>query len=182
MSHIVTCRVCKKQFDTESLSIKEWIKPRNRLYYHTKCYDDWKNGKDKITTANNDIEFWYDAIVDFLYFVKKIDLDFAKFQNQWKSFTAAGKNMTPKGIYFSVLYYYDIMKGNPEKSQGGIGIIPYIYNDAAKYWVEEENRRVGTIDSIIKQIEERANRPTQKIIKAQTKKVDKWDLNNLGGE
>lgn len=48
--HIVKCRVCNVQFDTEALPRDEWVMPSNRYYYHTKCYETWKKIKTIIVT------------------------------------------------------------------------------------------------------------------------------------
>lgn len=44
------------------------------------------------------------------------------------------KNYSYSGMYKSLKYFFEI-KGNPiEKANGGIGIIPWIWDDALKYW------------------------------------------------
>lgn len=92
--------------------------------------------------------------------------------------------MTPKGIYFAVRYYYDILKGNAEKAQGGIGIVPNIYNDSAQYWVDLENKKSGTLEAIVEQIRQREARPVRYIQKTEkkTKPKTKWSLDNIEGE
>lgn len=35
-------------------------------------------------------------------------------------------------------YWYEIKKNDPVKSGGGIGIVPYIYKEALKYWKKEK--------------------------------------------
>ena len=92
--------------------------------------------------------------------------------------------MTPKGIYFAVRYYYDVLKGDVNKAQGGIGIVLNIYNDSAQYWVDLENKKEGTLEAIIKQIKEREARPVKMIQKPtkDNKPKAKWSLDNIEGE
>ena len=41
--HIVKCRICGQEFDTNTLTEGEdWIMPSKNWYYHVKCYTDWK--------------------------------------------------------------------------------------------------------------------------------------------
>lgn len=178
--HIVKCRICHQSFDTEQLDKKDWVMPNPRCYYHTSCYEDWKVNKDNVKASNKDIVFWYESLVDYLYRDVKMSINFAKLKNQWENFTKPNK-YTPKGVYFAIRYYYDVLHGDAEKAQGGIGIVNSIYSDAAQYWVDLENKKSGTIDAIIKQIEERKARPVQKIVKTQveTKDKTKWKLEDV---
>ena len=43
-------------------------------------------------------------------------------------------NYTYTGILKALVYFYEVKKNSLEKSQGGIGIVPYIYNDAYNYY------------------------------------------------
>lgn len=175
MAHEVMCRLCKKRFDTE---IEEAVVIGKKSYYHKKCYDDWKENKDSAKGTMSE-DFWYEAMVDFLYRDIKASLDFSKLKSQWDNFTHT--NMTPKGIYFAVRYFYDVKNGDPTKSLGGIGIVKNIYNESAQYWVDRENKKAGTLEAIIQQIQTRDARPVQKIVKSTTEKKDKakWSLEGV---
>ena len=176
MAHIVMCRLCKKRFDTET---EEAVIIGKQSYYHKACYEDWKKNKDD-AKGNMSAEFWYEAMVDYLYRDAKVSLDFTKLQSQWTNFTKPGNNMTPKGIYFTVRYFYDVQKGDPTKAQGGIGIVKTIYNESAQYWVDRENRRAGTLEAIIEQIKSRDARPVQKILQRERKKdKSKFKLDDI---
>ena len=50
------------------------------------------------------------------------------------------------------------MGGKSDKSEGGIGIIPYIYADSTAYWQEKYMRQKEVLELIEKQMEERRNR------------------------
>ena len=43
-------------------------------------------------------------------------------------------NYSYTGILKALKYFYEIKKNNIDKSQNGIGIVPYIYNDAFNYY------------------------------------------------
>ena len=177
MAHIVKCRLCKKQFDTEQ---EPFILVGQKSYYHKDCYDQWIKTRNTATTTNNDEDFWKESVIDYLYRDIKMSMDFQKIESQWVNFLKPEKKMTPKGIYFALKYFFEVAHGSKEKSQGGIGIVPSIYNDAAEYWVNLENRKAGTIDAIIEQIRERAARPVQIVVpQKQQKKKTKFNLDEV---
>lgn len=174
MAHEVMCRLCKKRFDTEK---EEAVIIGQKAYYHKTCYDEWKRNKDDMNAKMSD-DFWYEAMVDYLYRDVKVSLDFVKIKSQWNSFTR--NNMTPKGIYFSIRYFYDVQKGNPEKALGGIGIVKNIYTESVQYWIQREDEKKGTLEAIIQQIKAREDRPVQQIIKKEkTNKKTKWSLEGV---
>ena len=167
--HLVMCRVCKQQFDTNSgKEGVDWIKPNKTHYYHLGCYNNWKNNTKDINGQADD-ELWFDSLVEFLYHDMKININFAKIRNQWTSFIKKGE--TAKGIYFAARYYFDYMKGDVGKSNGGIGIIPYVYEESCIYWANRELREHGLLNKIEQQLMERKN---QKLITIKTtKQTDK---------
>jgi hypoxanthine phosphoribosyltransferase len=51
-----------------------------------------------------------------------------------------GEGMTYKGMTNALKYFYDVKKNSIEKSNNGIGIIPWVYEEAQKYF---ENKTIG---------------------------------------
>lgn len=148
--HIVKCRFCKENFDTSELEEGvDWIMPSNKFYYHLECYTQLLSAKNDIKKTIGD-DLWYDVVKDYLYKDLKIDVDFAKLDSQWNSFTKNGK--TPKGIYFALKYYYGHLHNDPSKANGGIGIIPYIYEDGCRYWIERERIEHGICEKLEQQV------------------------------
>lgn len=169
MSHIIQCRICRVKFDTDQ---EEFVLVGQKSYYHKKCYEEWIKNRNQ-AAANGDEDFWKESVIDYLYRDVKMSINFAKLDNQWANFTKPERKMTPKGIYFAIRYYYDVMKGDKEKALGGIGIVPNIYRDSAQYWTDLENRKRGTLDAIIEQIKSREARPVVNIKKTEKKKDKK---------
>jgi len=176
--HEVQCRLCKKRFDTET---EETVLIGKKSYYHKECYDMWINQKNK-PGATLDTDFWKEALIDYLYRdVGMPRMNFMKIDNQWKNFIKKDNNMTPKGIYFAIRYFYEVKKGNIEKAQGGIGIVPSIYKESAQYWTELESRKAGTLEAIIEQINSRKQREVKTITKKESPKKPKtkWSLDEI---
>ena len=154
--HIVHCRVCGEDIDINSSH--DWVLPVTNMYYHTKCYDDWvaRKADRNLTTTRNDDE-WFDLLKDYIYRdIKLPKIDWPKVTNQWKNFTKTVG--TPKGVYFAVIYYYEVLHGDAEAAKGGIGIVKNIYQESATYWRNLEEKREGVLEDIVKQMTARANR------------------------
>lgn len=160
MAHKVKCRACGEIFDTEK---EPWIMPSVNHYYHQDCYDQWARKQGSIEAKLSDEE-WFEALKYYLNHVVKAPIDWKKMTSQWTNFLKQKK--TAKGIYFAIRYFYDVEKGDKEKSQGGIGIVSLIYQDSCNYWTERFKRDVTIIDRIEQQAREqmmqRVNRVGQK--------------------
>jgi len=176
MAHIVQCRICKEKMDIDQV---EFVKVGQKAYYHKECYDVWVANRQNPNGEFSE-DFWYESVIDYLYRDVKMDMDFMKIRSQWAHFIKPEKKMTPKGVYFALRYFYEVMNGESTKADGGIGIVPYIYKTSAQYWTELENKKKGTLDAIIAQIQERKSRPVV-ALKKEKKREDKtkWTLDEV---
>lgn len=168
MAHIVHCRSCGGAFNRDVLIEGiDWVKPSNLQYYHKNCYEQWAKKQGKLEGKMSDDE-WFEALRYYLNHIVKIPIDWKKLSSQWKNLLKQKK--TAKGIYFSVKYFYDVMNGDKEKSQGGIGIVSYIYQDSCNYWEEKFLKDSTILDKIEKQAKEQARVLSHKVVQTQTKK------------
>ena len=139
-AHIVQCRVCKQKIEIKQEEKDVvWIMPSKLWYYHMKCYDEWKNSKE------HDDRNWNDMIFDLIARDLKGEYNFMMVQKQIDNFV--NKQMTKKGIYFT-LYFHYVIKNNKWQSQYGIGIVPNIYKEATSYWIDREDKKSGILDQI----------------------------------
>lgn len=170
---IVHCRVCKKPIDRNKLTENiDWVMPSKNWFYHIDCYKTWCEGKSnyKDITKKETQEEYLENIKYYLYKDLKINVNFSKLTQQIQTFLKRG--YTLKGILFTLIYFYDIQKGSIDKSQGGIGIVPYVYEDAKQYWIEQTTKQYDILNIIEKQIEQRRARDTIIIKKKdKTKKI-----------
>lgn len=153
---LVHCRRCHIEIDRDNQT--DWVMPSKGWYYHTSCYEDFVKKKGNIKEGDISIEvdddLWKSAVYDYLRRDLKMSVNYVKFTSQWENFLK--KNMTAKGIYFSLRYFYEIAHGDPKKSENGIGIVPHIYNEGTCYWGERNQRNKGIcarIEAQIKQAE-----------------------------
>lgn len=62
--------------------------------------------------------------------------------------------MTYRQIENALIYWFDIKENSSDSSvtRGGIGIVPYVFEDSEKYWAERE--RLQQIRKTIQQVQE----------------------------
>lgn len=187
MAHIVQCRICKQKINTDKET--NWIRPVEKMYYHKDCYEDF--GKKKGAIREGDIEVeadddvWRSAVYDYLRLDLKASVNYTKFLSQWNNFLK--KDMTAKGMYFALRYFYEVANGDPKKSENGIGIIPHIYNEGTCYWGERNQRNKGICARIEAQIKQSMNAKVQVIYRKREDKpkegwIDFEDVENMEDE
>lgn len=184
---LVECRVCKQKFnrlDPNLIEGVDWVKPVNLHYYHKKCYEDFAKKKGQIGKDGIELEadelVWKTATEDYLKRDLKISIDYKRFNSQWKKFVEKD-GRTPKGIYFTIRYFYDVCRGLTEKSEGGIGIVSHVYEDATAYWGERNQKDKGIVARIEQQIKEAAAQNVVKVNLKQPKKKVKSAAEMLAG-
>lgn len=163
---LVHCRICKGAIDRQNQQEgSEWVMPVEKWYYHTTCYEDFGKKKGAIRegdlTIEADDDLWRAAVYDYLKKDLKMPLNYTKFLSQWKNFLK--KDMTAKGIYFTLRYFYEVAHGDPNKSENGIGIVPHVYNEGTCYWGERNQRDKGICDRIEAQVRAADARRVMKI-------------------
>ncbi|WP_099301924.1 hypothetical protein [Bacillus sp. Marseille-P3800] len=123
----VKCPYCKEQLDRES------GKKIGNRYYHTECLekkDQEENSKAKSTEKEKQE---LRELQDYLWFElyeKKVQFPFL--MKQVKSLKDEHEYRY-KGMELALRYHYDLM-GNLMQEGHGIGIIPYVYEDAKKHY------------------------------------------------
>lgn len=115
--HIVKCVYCNKNFDIDS---EKYQKINSRRYAHLNC-------NEQANISTDDIVRYAKQILKEKANVKLICIQIQKFINM---------GFTYNGIYYTLIYWYEVKKNSADKSMGGIGIVPYIYNEAKKYWAD----------------------------------------------
>lgn len=172
---LVKCRICGRKDIDRNVEIEgiDWIMPSKNYFYHKKCYDDWKHSEPKKD------EEWIHYIYDFLSRDLKVSYNWHMCENQRENFIKKNK-FTNKGIFFSLKYFYEIKKGDWNKSNQGIGIVSYIYSEACNYWVAQERLKNGTCKKIEEQMRQARDRETKVIYHKKDKGNKKIDLSLIG--
>lgn len=115
----VKCVYCDKIFDKD----KEPWKQVGTRYAHEACYnahwtpdDEWPNRM-------------YTEIISKVF---GPGYDFKKMERQRAKFNKEG--LSNKEIYMSLYYFYIVQNHSTARSNGGIGIVPYVVDDAIDYF------------------------------------------------
>lgn len=121
--HLVKCFYCGQTFDANE---EEYVKPRANRYAHKACHESADSAKTK---EERDKELLFDYI-KYLFKVNTVPIKIVK---QLEKYTKEN-NYTYSGIYKTLKYFYEIKGNSIEKANGGIGIVPYQYQEAYIYW------------------------------------------------
>ena len=175
-NNIVHCRVCGREIHKSTTREGiDWIMPSRNYYFHKSCYDNWRNSN------SGDDQFWVDRMYDLLARDLKMSYDFWVCEGQRKKFLK--KNMTNKGIYYTLLWFYTVNNGDRSKARGGIGIVEYVYNQACSYWVELEERHAGILSQIDEQLCARERENAQIVVRkavTRSSKKSTYDFSDVG--
>lgn len=160
---LVECRICKSKDIDRNTQIEgvDWIMPSRGWYYHKSCYDTWKQ-----STPATDEEYRA-FIFDFIARDLKVSYDYHMCKAQIDKFVRENK-MTVKGIFFALKYFYEIKGGDWDKGHGGIGIVPFIYNEACTYWYNREKKTKGVVAEIERQMRDAENRTKKEVVQKKT--------------
>lgn len=153
MAHTIKCAICGEKFDTE---IIQAVRYNSRRYAHYSCYPEGelvplgkkeitlKTVKDKTLTKEEKEEKYRKLILNFARDNFGDDANYPMISKQIREFTQEG--YTCQGIYYSLYYYYKVKHGSISKSKGAMGIVPYIYYDANKYFKVINNARNNPVN------------------------------------
>lgn len=113
--HKVKCYYCGEAFDIDS---EKYYKPFERRYAHLYCHEHK--------------ELNFSALIEYARECLRDEADDKKIAVQISRFIKKG--MSYDDIYVTLKYWYEVRKAVPTKAKGGIGIVPYILDEAKEYW------------------------------------------------
>jgi hypothetical protein len=127
MAHYCICAICNQKFDRDKVQA---VKHGGRRYSHYKCEPDGElvplpqisKDKKELNELNNYIK----NLLGDSYNSVRIKKQLKEYVEKY--------NYTYSGIQKSLFYFYEIKKNSIEKANGGIGIVPYIYEEAKLYY------------------------------------------------
>lgn len=119
---MVICPCCKEKFYREDEP--DCVHEKNR-YYHYKCYQQ----KQDTETFTNYIHEYCKQKYGSQYSKRRI--------TQQINELLEDHNKTLKGIYYSLVYWYDVKQSDVNKAHGGIRIVGYIYDEANDYYLKK---------------------------------------------
>ena len=118
---MVKCFYCGLSFDRNSES---FTKPRANRYAHAAC--------DQQANANKTQEERdYEQLVEYIKHL--FGNPNPRVWKQLKEFKDV-YGYTYSGMYKTLVWWFELKHGDIDKANGGIGIIPYIYEQASQYY------------------------------------------------
>ncbi len=143
----VKCPICGLYFDRDKEKSVQ-IKTR---FYHTNCLSETSEGNRMI-------------LEEYIKDILEIDKISPLIKKQIKKYTEED-GMTYLEIRDTLKYFFELKNGNKTKAQG-IGIVPYVYDEAKKYYqkiydITEKAKKVEIKSSIEKNIS--ISRPISKV-------------------
>lgn len=151
MAHYVICSICGKKFNRD---VVQAVRTGARRYAHIECDP---NNTDLIPLEQKEDS----DLIKLKNFINELygkEANWALINKQIKTFTLEN-NYSYSGILKSLIYFYRIKNNSIDKSNGGIGIVPFIYKDAYNYYyslfsAQEQNKNIdiNKITSKIKEI------------------------------
>ena len=127
MAHYVTCLKCKQRFDRDKYPA---VLISSRRYAHASCVGALSLEEKKKEEDKKDLENFIIKLFNLKHMDGRITLQIKKYLQDHPEYTYSGIKRT--------LEYFYIIKKNPiEKANGGIGIVPWIYEEAKRYYYNQ---------------------------------------------
>ncbi len=158
MARLVKCPYCESQLPKD-----EAVEYKKR-YYHESCFNTWRQEAEHRK-----------ELIEYILELYKLEAPTGMMLKQIKEFQEDFKYKL-KGIELALRYFYETL-GNPVQEGSGIGIVPYVYEDAKKHYIMKMNVKESLKD-IEKDVE-------QKVVVVQSpqftyqKKVKQIDISSL---
>lgn len=122
-NHFVICKYCNQKFNRD---IEPFVEVGARRYAHKSCAEQVEAAIPQDEKDYNNLEIY----IKKLFNIKTIN---AKTKKQIRDFREE-YGYSYSGMLKTLYWWYEIQEHTTELAQNGIGIIPYIYDDAEKYY------------------------------------------------
>ena len=149
VQHYVKCKYCGETFNRDA---EPTVQVSAKRYAHKKCAEEHEKNK---TQEEKDLE----ALEKYIMNLFEEPYINAHIKKQIKDYKTE-YNYTYSGMLKSLIYWFDIKGNSIDKANGGIGIVPYIYDTACLYYYNLYLAQTANSDKNIEQY-----RPKEKIVK-----------------
>ena len=159
MAHIVTCVYCKQRFDRDKFP---YVQVSARRYAHQECSLTEEQKISKEEQDKIDLE-------NYILKLFKVDYVDARVRKQIKQYREEF-NYTYSGIRKALIYFYEVKGNSIEKANGGIGIVPYVYQHEYNYylalWQAQQKNQDKVLNDYVPRVKEIViPRPQRKVKK-----------------
>ena len=153
---IVKCAYCQKELSKKS---DDCVMIGNNKYVHKAC-QELEEKREK--TDKEQLEEYIKQLFGTTYIDPRVRNQIKKFIDDY--------NYTYSGIRKALIYHYEVKGGDKSKANGGIGIVPYVYENAYNYyyslWVAQQKNKDVEIELYTPKVKEIViPRPERKVKK-----------------
>ena len=153
---IVKCAYCQKELSKKS---DDCVMVGNNKYVHKSC-QALEEKREK--TDKEQLEEYIKQLFNTTYIDPRVRNQIKKFIEEY--------NYTYSGIRKALIYHYEIKGGDKTKANGGIGIVPYVYENAYNYyynlWLAQQKNKDVEVELYAPKIKEIViPRPERKVKK-----------------
>ena len=121
--HKVKCKYCQQIFDRDK---EPFIKVSERRYAHLQCAEQNTKQKTQEQQDLNELEKYIKELFSISSITPKIRKQIKEYKEKYK--------YTYSGMKKTLIWWFEIKGNSVDKANGGIGIIPYIYQQAHDYY------------------------------------------------
>lgn len=128
--HNVKCKFCLETFDRDKVQA---VQVSARRYAHLRCVPEQDKEKYQLVPLANSkdsdliqLEEYIMKLFDTTYINPRIRKQIKQFHEEY--------NYSYTGILKSLSYFYEVKHNSTEKYGETLGIVPYIYEDARRYY------------------------------------------------
>lgn len=176
MTTTPTCPVCKEKFKAKETPYVKGPEKACR-YYHVDCYKEkFPNTEFEIIYPEEKKEKEADNMFQYLK-KQKIKYNYFLCMKQRKNYIE-NFGYTDEGILTALKYFFEVKNGEA-KSEYGIGIVPYVYEEAQAYYKELNKAKKRIAESLKKQDQIKLEKITVTQPRRQRKK-EYIDLDKIG--
>jgi hypothetical protein len=154
IAHQVICSVCGKRFDRDKIPFRQ---TSSRRYAHVECAVAQETTKKQEDLDKEELEKYIMQLLKEEYISPRVRKQISQFITEY--------GYTYSGMRKALVYFYEVKHNDPAKANGGIGIIPYCYNQARDYyyslWLAQQQNVDKVIDEYKPEIVEIRIQPPQ---------------------
>lgn len=140
MAHYVTCTICKKRFDRDKYPA---ILISTRRYAHASCAGALSEEQAQEEKDREALEQYIIQLFKLEHMDGRITLQIKKFMQDY--------NYTYSGILRTLKYFYEVKQNDLSKSNNGIGIVPWVYQEAYNYYYNQWLLKQKNVDKNIEE-------------------------------
>ena len=170
--HKVKCFYCGQIFDRDK---EDFVLVGARRYAHKNCADKGEKIKSPEEKDLDTLETYIKKLFNVSYIDARIKKQIQKYKKEY--------NYSYSGMLKTLIWWFEIKGNSIEKANGGIGIIPYVYQEACNYYyalylaqIANEDKEI--IDYIPQQITIEIESPQSKARPPKLFNLDDMEDNN----